>query len=258
MLLAIIFIGPFYWLAVTSFSGAGDLFIFPPKLFPSHITGQNYAAVWKAVPMARFFLNTIIIVAGGTFLTLLFSALAGYPLARMDFRGKKIIFLILLATLMLPEEGLLIINFLTCARLGLTDTYVGVFLPSVASVFGIFFLRQAYLAIPKELEDAARIDGCGPFLLWRRILLPLVKPALAALGIFSFVAYWNSFLWPLIILKDTNMYPLSVGLTWLSGTFSTNFRLVAAGAVLAMLPTLLVFVLLQRYFTKGLLTGIGK
>lgn len=258
ILLAIVFVGPFYWLLVTSLSGSGDIFSFPPKLFPGHITLQNYITVWKAVPMARFFLNTVIIVSGGTFLTLLFSALAGYPLARMDFRGKKLIFFLLLATLMLPEEGLLIINFLTCARLGLTDTYVGVFLPSAASVFGIFFLRQAYLSIPKELEDAARLDGCGPFLLWWKILLPLVMPAVAALGIFSFVAYWNSFLWPLIILKNTNMYPLSVGLTWLSGTFSTDFRLVAAGSVLAMLPTLLVFLLLQRYFTKGLLAGAGK
>jgi len=258
LVLAALFVGPFYWLIITSISGSGDVFAFPPRLFPAHPTLQNYSQVWHAVPMARFFLNTCIIVFCGTFLTLLISALAGYPLARMNFRGKNIIFLILIATLMLPEEALLIVNFLTCAKLGLIDTYIGVFLPSIASVFGIFMLRQAYLSIPTELEDAARIDGCGRFSMWWRILLPLVAPSLATLAVFAFVGYWNSFLWPLIILKDTNMYPLSVALTWLSGTFSTNFRIVAAGAVLAMLPTLIVFLALQRYFTKGLISGIGK
>lgn len=250
--------GPFYWLAITSISGSGDVYAFPPHLVPTQPTLQNYAQVWHAVPMGRFFLNTLVIVFFGTTLTMIISALAGYPLARMNFRGKSLIFFGLIATLMLPEEAMLIVNFLTCSRLGLANTYAGVFLPSVASVFGIFLLRQAYLSIPKELEDAARIDGCGSVALWWRIMLPLAAPSLATLGVFAFVGYWNSFLWPLIILKDTNMYPLSVGLTWLSGTFSTNFRIVAAGAVLAMLPTLIVFVAMQRYFTKGLISGIGK
>lgn len=258
IVLAVLFIGPFYWLLVTSLSGSGDVFAFPPRLFPSQPTFKNYAAVWTAVPMARFFLNTVIIVFAGTALTMLLSALAGYPLARMNFKGKNWIFFGLLATLMLPEESTLLVNFLTCARLGLTDTYLGVFLPGAASVFGIFLLRQAYLSIPQEIEDAARIDGCGQFTLWWRIMLPLVAPSLATLAVFAFVGYWNSFLWPLIVLTDTKMYPLSVGLTWLSGTFSTNFRLVAAGAVMAMIPTLIIFLLLQRYFIKGITAGMGK
>ncbi len=193
LILAAIFVGPFYWLLVTSLSGSGDIYAFPPRLFPSHLTFHNYVEVWQAVPMARFFLNTVIIVFFGTTLTLFLSALAGYPLARMDFPGKKLIFIVLLATLMLPEEGLLIINFLTCSRLGLTNTYLGVFLPSIASVFGIILLRQAYLSIPKEIEDAARIDGCGHFSLWWRIMLPLVSPALATLAVFCFCGLLEQF-----------------------------------------------------------------
>jgi len=258
LVIAAVFVAPFYWLVVTSFAGSGDLYAFPPKLLPGHFTLSNYAQVWSAVPMARFFVNTCIIVFWGTLLTLIISALAGYPLARFDFKGKKVIFFILFATLLLPEEAMMIVNFLTCSRLGLINTYAGVFIPSIGSVFGIFLLRQAYLAIPQELEDAARIDGCSPFFLWWKIMVPLVAPTLATLAVFSFVAYWNSFLWPLIIFKDTNLYPLSVGLTWLSGTFATNFRLVAAGSVLAMVPTLIIFVALQRYFTKGLTAGAIK
>lgn len=256
--IAAIFVAPFYWLVVTSFAGSGDIYAFPPKLLPSHFTSQNYSQVWNSVPMPRFFVNTMIIVFWGTTLTLIISALAGYPLARYNFKGKKLIFFILFATLLLPEEAMMIVNFLTCSRLGLINTYAGVFLPSIASVFGIFLLRQAYLSIPTELEDAARIDGCSPFGIWWRIMIPLIAPTLATLAVFSFVAYWNSFLWPLIILKDTNLYPLSVGLTWLSGTFATNFRLVAAGSVLAMVPTLIIFLALQRYFTKGLTAGAIK
>jgi ABC-type glycerol-3-phosphate transport system permease component len=141
----LIFIGPFYWLLVTSLSGSGDVFAFPPKIFPTALTFNNYIEVWKTVPMGRFFWNTIVIVFWGTTSTVLLSALAGYPLARFDFKGKYFIFFALLATLMLPEEAALLVNFLTCARLGLVNTYAGVFLPGAASVFGIFILRQAYL-----------------------------------------------------------------------------------------------------------------
>jgi putative chitobiose transport system permease protein len=256
--LTLVSAGPFFWLITTSLSGSGNIFAFPPPLFPTHITIRYYTEVWKTVPMGRFFLNTLWIVSWGTFLTVLFSAMAGYPLARMEFKGRNLIFFLLLATLMLPDEALLLVNFLTCAKLGLTNTYLGVFLPSAASVFGIFLMRQAFLSIPKELEDAAIMDGCSAFTLWWKILLPIVAPSLATLAVFAFVGYWNSFLWPLIILTNTKMYPLSVGLTWLSGTFSTNFRIVAAGAVLAMLPTLIIFLALQKYFIRGITSGMGK
>lgn len=208
--------------------------------------------------MGSFMLNTLKICFMGVFLTLLVSSLAAYPLARYSFPGRDLLFFCILSTLLLPEEAGLIVNFMTVSRLGLGDTLMGVYLPSVATAFGIFLMRQAFLTIPGELEDAARLDGAGELGIWRYVMLPLARPALATLAIFSFVAYWNSFLWPLIILKDPGKFPVAVGLSWLAGTFSTNFRFVAAGSVLTMIPILLLFLFLQKQFLKGMTQGAIK
>jgi putative chitobiose transport system permease protein len=152
----------------------------------------------------------------------------------------------------------LILNFVTMMRLHLVDTYAAVYLPSVASIFGIFLLRQAYLVIPLEIEDAARIDGAGEVRVWAQIMLPLVAPALATLAIIEFTAYWNSFIWPLIVLKSPDRYPLAVGLLYLSGLFAHNTRYIAAGAVLMTLPMVVIFLALQRYFLRGIVLGAVK
>lgn len=231
------------------------MFAFPPVLIPRPATLANFAGVWQTMPIGRFALNTVYITGMGIGLTLLTSALAGYPLARVRFPGRDLIFYAIVGSIMLPQHVGLILNFVTMMRLHLVDTYAAVYLPSIASVFGIFLLRQAYLVIPQEIEDAARIDGAGELRLWAQVMLPLVAPALATLAIVEFTAYWNSFLWPLIVLKSPDRYPLAVGLLYLSGLFAYNTRYIAAGAVLMTLPVIVVFLLLQRYFLRGIIMG---
>ncbi|HLW58346.1 MAG TPA: carbohydrate ABC transporter permease [bacterium] len=257
-LLAVATTFPFLWLLATSLRSTGTVFAFPPVLIPRPPTLANFAGVWATMPLARFFANTVYITGVGILLTLAVSALAGYPLARMRFPGRDLIFYAIVGSLMLPQHVGLILNFVTLIRLHLVDTYAAVYLPSAASVFGIFLLRQAYLTIPAEIEDAARIDGAGELRLWGQIMLPLVAPALATLAIIEFSGYWNSFLWPLIVLKSPDKYPLAVGLLYLSGLFATNTRYIAAGAVIMTLPMIVVFLLLQRYFLRGITVGALK
>jgi putative chitobiose transport system permease protein len=249
---------PFVWLLATSLRSSGTVFSFPPVIIPRPPTLANYAGVWQTMPIARFFLNTAYITGMGIALTVVVSALAGYPLARMRFPGRDLIFYAIVGSLMLPQHVGLILNFVTMMRLHLIDTYAAVYLPSAASVFGIFLLRQAFLTIPNEIEDAARIDGASELRVWAQIMLPLVSPALATLAIIEFSAYWNSFLWPLIVLKSPDKYPLAVGLLYLSGLFAHNTRYVAAGAVMMTLPMIVVFLALQRYFLRGITVGAVK
>ncbi len=246
---------PFLWTLIVSMKTSGPIFAFPPDLWPVPLSAANYVGVWETLPIPRYVLNSLYITAMGVGGTVVVCALAAYPLARMDFPGKAIIFYGILATLMLPEHIGLIVNFITMMKLHLVDTYAAVYLPSLASVFGIFLLRQAYLAVPQELEDAARIDGAGELAIWGRIVLPLVTPALATLAIFQGVAFWNSFLWPIIILKTPDKYPLAAGLLYLRGLFAYNTRYIAAGAVIATIPIIVAFLFTQRYFMRGIMTG---
>lgn len=215
----------------------------------------NFVTVWETMPLPRYFANTLLLAGGGVVLNLVLCSLAAYPLARMEFPGKRIVAALLLSTLMLPGHVGLIVNFVTLLRLRLVDTYAGVLLPGAVSVFGIFLLRQAFLTVPQELEDAARIDGASEWTIWWRVMLPVIRPALGALALFEFVAVWNSFLWPLIVLKTPDKYPLAVGLLYLSGLFAYNTRAVAAGAVLMTLPIIAVFLFTQRFFLRGLTVG---
>ncbi|MGH2625616.1 MAG: carbohydrate ABC transporter permease [Anaerolineales bacterium] len=252
--LAIFTAFPLLWLLSVALRPGGRVFGFPPPL-PWPLGIDNFAGVWRTMPIPRFFLNTLIITGVGVGLNLLLCALAAYPLARLRFPGRNMIFFVLLSTLMLPSHVGLIVNFVTMTRLHLIDTYAAVILPSAVSVFGIFLLRQQYLSIPQELEDAARIDGASELGLWWRVMLPLIAPGLATLAIFEFVAFWNSFLWPLIVLKSPDKYPLAVGLLYLSGLFAHNTRLIAAGAVMMTVPILVVFLFTQRYFMRGITLG---
>ncbi len=249
---------PFLWTLLVSLKTRGPIFAIPPDLSLTGFSMANYAGVWKTLPLPRYALNSLYIAAMGVGLTLVICSLAAYPLARMQFWGKNVVFYAIIATLMLPEHIGLIVNFLTMIRLRLVDTYASVYLPSIASIFGIFLLRQAYLSIPQELEDAARIDGAGELTIWWRIMLPLTVPALATLAIFQFVAFWNSFLWPIIILKTPDKYPLATGLLYLRGLFAYNTRYIAAGAVIATLPVIVAFLFTQRYFMRGLTAGAIK
>jgi putative chitobiose transport system permease protein len=249
---------PFLWTLLVSLRTRGPIFAIPPDLSVSGLSLANYIGVWSTLPLPRYVLNSLYITTLGVGLTLLICSLAAYPLARMAFPGKQLIFYAIIATLMLPEHIGLIANYITLTRLRLVDTYTAVFLPSLASIFGIFLLRQAYLSIPSELEDAARIDGAGELTIWWRVLLPMTRPALATLALFQFVAFWNSFLWPTIVLKTPDKYPLAVGLLYLRGLFAHNTRYIAAGTVVATLPILIVFLCTQRFFMRGIAAGAIK
>jgi len=252
LILALFFTFPFIWVLSTSFKGPGEnLFTWPLKLIPKHPTFENYIAVFTKVPMARYFLNTIIITSLGVIFQVVLSALAAYPLARLEWKGKDMVFKFILLPLLIPMEGALIVNFITILKMGLYDSYIAVVLPSSVSIFGIFLMRQHYLSVPAELEDAARIDGCNEFQVFWKITFPLVRPATAALAIFAFTAYWNSLLWPLIVLRTPTKYPIQVGLSQLSSTFEPNFRTASAAMIIAMIPILTFFYFTQRYFIEG-------
>ncbi len=256
---AIIFVGPFLWLLSTAVkSPAENIFSYPPKLIPEQFTLSNFTEVWNAIPLGRYFINSIIVAVISIVLNLIFSSLAAYPLARINFKGKDTIFYLILSTMMIPFQVIMIPIFIICMKLNLTNTYLGVILPTSVSAFGIFLMRQAYLAVPRELEETALIDGCNLFDIWWRIMVPLTRPALATLAIFSFVASWSDFLWPLIILKDTDKYTLPVGISYLAGTFSANWRLIAAGSLISIIPIILLFVFLQRFFISGAAEGSVK
>lgn len=267
ILLALFLTGPFLWLIFTSLKTGQDVFRLTGigDIFPHNPTLENYRKVWTSFGTADgrnqlvdFFVSTFIIVGSSIVLQLVVSALAAYPLARMEFWGRDFLSVVFLSTMMLPLQANMIVNFITIRKMGLFDTYWAVILPSAVSVFGIFLMRQAYLIIPQEMEDAARMDGCNEFQLWHSIMLPMTRPALATLAIFTFVTFWNSFMWPLVILKTESLYPISVGLAFLSNTFESNFRLVAAVSVISMLPVIAVFLAMQKHFIRGITQGAVK
>jgi putative chitobiose transport system permease protein len=257
---AFLCLGPFLFMLSTSLEG-GDVFKLESvlDLFPNELTFRAYWEVFEKLPeLPQFFLNTGFLCFFGVLLEVSFATMAAYPLARMEFKGKGWIMAALLATMMLPSQANIIVNFVTIRQIGLYDTLTAVLLPSAVSVFGIFLMRQAFLVVPDDLEDAARMDGASEWFIFSQVMVPLTRPALGTLSLFSFVAHWNSFMWPLVILQDRSNYPLSVGLSYMQNTFDSNFRLVAAGSVLAMIPILVLFLLLQKQFIRGITAGAVK
>jgi putative chitobiose transport system permease protein len=259
VLVALFSIGPFLWILSTSLKPLEDnLYSYPPQLLPSRLSLDSYFKVFEFITWGNI-MNSAIIAVVGTFLNVAFCAMAGYPLARYDFPGKKIIMGALLMTLMLPLYTTLVVNFITIKSLNLQNTLAGVILPTAVTVFGIFLLRQGYLVVPKELEDAGRVDGAGEWRIWWQLMLPLVGPSLATLGVFSFVENWNNFLWPLIVLTEPDKFPLTLALqTMANNAFTSNARSVAAGTILTMLPILVIFLGAQRFFISGVTTGSVK
>lgn len=259
ILLAIISVGPFIWLISTALkSSQENIFSYPPHFIPESPTLEHFGNIWQAIPLWRYLLNSLIVASISVVLNVVMASLAAYPLARMRFRGQKFIFYLILSTMIIPFQVLMIPIFILCTKVGLTNTYAGLILPTSVSALGIFLLRQAYMAVPKELEEAAIIDGCSHFDIWWRVMLPLIKPSLATLAIFVFVGSWSDFLWPLVILKEQSMYTLPLGIAYLAGTFSANWRLIAAGAVISVLPIIIFFIVLQKYFIgeiQGALKG---
>ena len=250
--------GPFYWMLKTSLEVSTNIFKYPPNLIPIPITFENYVGVWQVLELGRYYINTFIIVGIGTVLNLILALLAAYPLARIDFYGKKLSFFLILLPMMIPVQNTLIVNYITLKKMHLLNTYAGVIIPYSVSLFGIFLLRQAYIGIPKDLEDAARIDGAGEFYIWWRIMTPLISPTIATFAIFQIIGWWDAFLWPMIVLTSSNKYPLAVALVYLNSTFQTNFRYTAAGIILSILPVILIFLIAQKFIIRGLTEGSVK
>lgn len=246
--IAFVMLFPLLWIFSTSFkSPAENIFQFPPQLFPSQPTFQNFITVWQSNPFGQYLFNSTVVAVLTVSLNLLFCALAAYPLARMEFQGRDVIFTSIVSTIMIPFQIVMIPLYILTVQLGLKNTYLGVIFPSIASAFGIFLLRQAFQGVPKELEEAARIDGCSELGLWWNVMLPAIRPALVTLAIFVFIGSWSDFLWPLIILDRPDYYTLPLGVATLAGTFSLDWRLIAAGSVISIAPVLLFFLFMQRY-----------
>lgn len=254
--IALLLLFPLLWLVGTSFkSPTEDIFAFPPQLIPEEPTLENFRTVWQTYPFGRYLLNSVIVATFSVLLNLLFCSLAAYPLARLQFRGRETIFALIVATIMIPFQIVMIPLYILTVNLGLRNSYLGVIFPAIASAFGIFLLRQAFLGVPKELEEAARMDGCTELGLWWHVMIPAVRPALVTLAIFVFIGSWSDFLWPLIVLDDPDYYTLPLGVATLAGTFSLDWRLIAAGSVISIAPVLLFFIVMQRYIIP---TDVGS
>src|SRR5262245_42773777 len=248
---------PFLWMISTSFKSDGEVFAYPPIWIPETILWQNYPKVLELLPFQRYLINTTFVSTTVTALEVVTSSLAAYAFARLPFPGRDRLFLIYLATLMVPSQVTIIPNFLLMSWFGWTNSYLALIIPAAFTAFGTFLLRQFFLSIPVELEQAARIDGCGYFGIYRHIILPLSGPALATLTIFVFMTQWNSFLWPLIVTNSDNYRTLTVGLSYFRDEYTTQFNYLMAGTVMNVVPILIVFAFLQRYFVRGIaLTGL--
>ena len=246
--IALIMLFPLLWLISTAFkSPAENIFQFPPQLFPLHPTFDNFVRVWQTNPFGQYLFNSTVIAFLTVGLNLLFCSLAAYPLARLKFRGKEIIFAAIVSTIMIPFQIVMIPLYILTVQLGLRNSYLGIIFPSLASAFGIFLLRQAFQGVPKELEEAARMDGCSELGIWWFVMLPAIRPALVTLAIFVFIGSWSDFLWPLIVVDRPEYYTLPLGVAMLAGTFSLDWRLIAAGSVISIAPILVLFLFVQRY-----------
>lgn len=265
IVVSLLSIFPFIWLLSTSLKGANEnIFAYPPTIIPKDFTLANYIGVWHKVDLMRYFINSMIVAGGTVILNLILSSLAGYPLARMEFKGKKIAFFSILATIMVPFQAIMLPVYLITLKLHLVDSvndilgFIGLIMPFAVSAFGIFLMRQAFLAIPREMEEAAIVDGCNVFQVFWKILLPMVKPSLAVLAIFTFIGSWGEFLWPSIVLTKETMYTLPVGVNNLQGMFSSNWRYIAAGSIISTIPIIIFFLAMQKYFISGENEGAVK
>ena len=265
ILVSLLSIFPFIWLLSTSLKGVNEnIFAYPPTIIPQDFTWENYTGVWNQVNFIGYFVNSMVVAGFTVLLNLILSSLAAYPLARMEFHGKKIVFFSILATIMIPFQSIMLPVYLITIKLNLIDSvnnvmgYLGLILPFAVNAFGIFLMRQAFMKIPRELEEAAIIDGCNVFQMFMKVCVPMIKPSLAVLAIFTFIGSWGEFLWPSIVLTKDSMYTLPVGINNLQGMFSSNWRFIAAGSILATIPIVIFFLAMQKYFISGENDGAVK
>jgi multiple sugar transport system permease protein len=257
--LSLVMIIPLLWMLSTSLKGDQYVLRMPPQFVPSPATLSSYKQLVDLLPIGRMFLNSLFVALATTVGQLLTGSMAAYAFSRMRFKGSGILFLIYLGTLMIPFQVTITPLFILMRVFGWINTYQAIILPGVFTAFGTFLLRQFFMTIPRELEDAAFIDGANHWTIFWRIILPLSKPALATLGVFAFMASWNAYLWPLFVLNNTTMMTLPVGLASLHGRYLTRWNLVMAGSVITIIPMLVVYLLAQKHFVRGVaMTGLKQ
>ena len=255
---AVFALGPLLWMLSVSFMQPGESNALPPPLLPAAPTLHNYQQLLANTGIGRYFVNSLVVASGVTAASLLFNLMAGYAFAKLKFKGRDRLFQALLAALVIPGQVAMMPLFLLLKQMGLVNTYAGAMVPGLAGVFGIFLVRQYARSIPDELLDAARIDGAGEWRIYWQVVLPVLKPILVTLAIFSFLGAWNDFMWPLIVLSDQSLQTLPVALASLSREHVQDNELMMAGSVVTVLPVLLLFLSLQRYYMQGLLVGSVK
>lgn len=249
IIIAIICAGPFLWLLSTSFKSGQN--IYDLQLFYKNPSLINYIGVINFMNLPMYFTNTAIITVGAIVLDVILSSMCAYPLACMNFPGKKIVFGALISTMILPAAAGLVIKYLTISSAHLLNTYLGVILPTSVSVFSIILMRQSYLNVPKELMDAARIDGASEVKTWWKIMLPEIRATISTVVIFDFIAHWNDFLWPIIVLQDPQKYPIATALQYLNGQFNYKFGYIAAGTIISIIPVIIIFVAFQKNYIEA-------
>jgi multiple sugar transport system permease protein len=254
LLVSLVVLIPFIWTLLTSLKLETDIVRYPPQLFPRSFTFQHYVDIWHRIPFARLFLNTVIFAGGVTLISLTFDAMTAYALARLEFPGRNVLFIAVLVTMMLPFQVTLIPIFSLLSDLNWINTYQGLIVPRATNAFGIFFLRQFFLSIPRDLEDAARVDGASELRIFGQVILPLAVPALLTLGLFHFMYNWNDLLWPLVVTTQTSMETLPAGLALFMGEHVVEYGLLMAGSILALLPMIILFLMIQRKFVEGIAT----
>ena len=250
ILIAVIMVVPFLWMLSTSLKTQYDAVKIPPVWIPPQ--WENYVKLFTEQPMFQFMLNTIKIVFFVVLGQLFFSSLAAYSFARISFKGRNVVFFFYIATLMVPGQVTMIPTYLMFAKAGLTDNHLALILPAFFSAFGVFLLRQFFMSLPRELEEAAEIDGCNPFMTYWRIMLPLVVPAMLTLGVFTLMNTWNDYMGPLIYLSSPEKYTMTLGIAYFKGVYTTQWNLVMAGSIVSVVPILIAYLCAQKYFIEGI------
>ena len=254
----LVMVVPFVWMVLGSFKTTAELRQLPPTWIPESPTTENYSELFTRLDFPRYFLNSTVVAVGITLGNIVIGSMCGYALAKLDFWGKRALFLLVLGTLLVPGVVLFLPQFVLISNLGLVNTHLGLIFPFLAGPLGVFLMRQFMLSIPDDLIQAARVDGAGEYRIFARVVMPLCGPALATLGILTFLGAWNGFLWPLVVATTEDLYTLPVALALFAiGQQETNFGLLMAGSLVVIVPVLILFVFLQRYFTAGIaMTGI--
>jgi multiple sugar transport system permease protein len=255
IIIAGVTLAPLVWMFSASFMPSGQASVFPPPFFPKEVTFEHYASLFTRLNLARYLFNSAFLSVVVTLISLIINSMAGYAFGKYRFKGRDTVFKMLVTSLVIPAQVTMLPLFLMLNKLGFINTYMGVIIPGMASIFGIFLIRQYAFSIPDSLIEAARIDGAGDFRIYWSLMLPLCKPILITLAIFTFMGTWNDFLWPLIVMTDDSMYTLPVAIANLSGEHVQDTELMMAGSVITIAPVLILFAVVQKYYISGIMAG---